>query len=91
MIYSELLTKKELVISAMPLVNLTLTQWGVFLEHCEQIKKKEGSESELFKTLETLLTNQSRIEVMTMITANCYEEFNDPVSDKVTEQLVVGL
>ena len=37
-----------------------------------------------------IVTNQSRIEVMTMISANCYEELNDPVSDKVSEQIVVG-
>lgn len=89
MIYSEILTNKELVISALPLVNLTLSQWGTILEHCEQVKKKEG-EGELFKALETLVSNQSKIEVMTMISANCYEELNDPVSDKVTEQIVVG-
>ena len=87
MIYSEVLTKKELVMSALPLSNLTLGQWGTLLEFCEQTKKKD---SELFKIFETLVSNQSRIEVMTMISANCYEELNDPVSDKVSEQIVVG-
>lgn len=58
MIYSNNLTNRELLLNAMPLVSLSRKQWNLILDHIQ------GTNGELLKVFETIIGNQSKIEVM---------------------------
>lgn len=81
MIYSKNLTNRELLQNAMPLSSLSRKQWNMLLKHIENIECAEG-ESELFKTLETLMNNQTRIEVIGNYVSFYKDTLDDPVSEK---------
>lgn len=81
MIYSKNLTNRELLQNAMPLSSLSRKQWNMLLKHIENIECAEG-ESELYKTLETLMNNQTRIEVIGNYVSFYKDTLDDPVSEK---------
>lgn len=78
MIYSENLTIREQLINAMPLVSLTRKEWGVLHKHIEEVEE----DSELFKVMEKLNTNQSRIEVI----GNYLSYYSDLLDKTVAEE-----
>ena len=84
MIYSKNLTNRELVQNAMPLVSLTRKQWNLLLKHIENVECVEG-DGDLFKTLETLLNNQTRIEVLGNYRTYYKDTLDDPVSEKAVQ------
>ena len=81
MIYSKNLTNRDLMQNAMPLVSLSRKQWSLLLKHAENIECTEGS-SELFKAIETLIDNQSRLEVIGGYVAFYKDTLDEPVSEK---------
>lgn len=48
------------VISPKP---LTRSQWIEFYKHLQDVERSEGSDSELYKLLDALRVNQTKIEV----------------------------
>ena len=82
MIYSENLTNKELLLNAMSLSSLSREQWNIIVRHVNNVEQLEGSDSELLKALELLVTNQSKMEI-TNNYFDCYmRELNDPVREQ---------
>lgn len=61
------MTNRELVQKAMPLVSLSNEEWETINKHLE---KQSGT---LFNALQTLITNQARIEVM----GDYYDYYSD--------------
>lgn len=80
MIYSKNLTNRDLMRNAMPLVSLSRKQWSLILKHTENIEC--AGDGELFKTLETLIDNQSRLEVIGGYVEYYKDTLDEPVSDK---------
>jgi hypothetical protein len=52
---------KDLLKIAMPFISLSGKQWNAFINFVDDFTDKE---SELYKTLQTLMINQSRIEII---------------------------
>ena len=52
------MTNRELLQKALPLVSLTEKQWNAISNHIKQVKK-----GEVATALETLISNQAKIEV----------------------------
>ena len=69
------MTNRELMIKAMPLNTLSNAQWKIITKHIEEIERTGNKE--LLSALETLNTNQARIEVMS--------NYNDYYSDVMEE------
>lgn len=63
------MTHRELIEKAMPLVSLNNEQWELLNEH---LSKQKGA---LYEVLDLLLTNQSRVEVMS--------NYNDYYGDRL--------
>lgn len=82
MMYSENLTNKELLLNAMPLVSLSRNEWNSFHKHMEKVEREQGEDSVIFKILETLNMNQSRLEVR----SNYLAYFGDVLEEKVREE-----
>lgn len=85
MTYSENLTNRELLYKAMPFTSLSRKQWNVILRLLKEVEEQKGSETVLFKALETLHNNQARLEVMGNYL--CY--FSDSVDNPVREKKLV--
>lgn len=91
MIYCENLTNRDLITTALPMVNLSREQWKIFLSLCRQEENTNGKQSELYKVLEILCKNQARLEVMNMLAVNCNEDLDCIIKDESTEQIIIGL
>lgn len=83
MIYSNNLTNRELLLNAMPLVSLSRKQWNLILDHIQ------GTNGELLKVFETMIGNQSKIEVMSNYLEYYYEHIEDPVNEESITGLLV--
>ena len=81
MIYSDNLTNRELLMNAMPLSSLSREQWNVVLTHIQ------STNGEVHKVLDTLIANQSKLEVISNYKEFYYENLDEPV----TENSVTGL
>lgn len=81
MIYSDNLTNRELLMNAMPLSSLSREQWNLALAHVQ------STNGEVHKVLETLIANQSKLEVISNYKEYYYENLDEPV----TEHSVTGL
>ena len=79
MIYSDNLTNRELLMNAMPLSSLSRNQWNMVLKHLEKMEK---SDKELFAALNTLCSNQSKLEIIT----NYKDYFFDSMDKEVSEE-----
>ena len=55
------MTNKDLLKIAMPFISLTGKQWNAFVNFVDEYADKE---SEFYNTLQTLMINQSRIEII---------------------------
>ena len=80
------LTHRELVRKAMPLVSLSKSQWRTLTDHIETLEREKNETAK--EVLETLITNQSRIEVMNNYCSYFGDVFDDTVSDKSTELVI---
>ena len=69
------MTNRDLVQKAMPLASLTNEEWEEVNKH---LAKQSGT---LFNALQTLITNQSRIEVMT----NYYDYYADTLDSPLRD------
>ena len=83
MIYSNNLTNRELLLNAMPLVSLSRKQWNLILDHIQ------GTNGELLKVFETMIGNQSKIEVISNYLEYYYEHIEDPVNEESITGLLV--
>ena len=71
------MTNRELLQKAMPLKSLSEQEWNVLNDYVEKLK-----DNSIYVVLQTLITNQSRIEVM----ANYFDYFADKLDEPVTEK-----
>lgn len=86
MIYSENLTNRELLKNAMPLKSLTRTQWNTILAYAEELKNMDN-DSVLRTTIDTLISNQSKIEIMEQYSYYYLDELDNKVCDESIEML----
>lgn len=79
------LTNRNLIKKAMPLQNLTRKQWNAILALTDGL-----SETDLLKALNTMISNQAKIEVMNNYAFYYEAELDKPVSDvKLTDLMVI--
>ena len=77
------MTNREIIAKAMPLYNLTNSQWEEINKLIEHTKEKV-----LLSAIKTLVTNQARIETMCVI-FDCNNDLLDNiVREETTEQSV---
>ncbi len=70
-------TNRDLLQRAMPLTTLNSNQWNFICDYLDKIVFSEGVDSQIYKTLEILVNNQARLEVIGMF--NLYYK-DEPVS-----------
>ena len=78
-------TNRELLNKAMPFRSLSRKDWNTFISHLEQVEK--SADTETLKILQTLFTNQARIEVI----GNYNDYYSDILEEPVREKSVVVL
>ena len=76
------MTNRDLMIKAMPLNTLSRSQWKTILKHIEEIE--HSGNKELLTALETLHTNQARLEVM----SNYNDFYCDLMDEPVREESI---
>lgn len=86
MTYSENLTNRELVRNAMPLKGLSREQWNSLICHVKNLTETNVNPL-LESSIKTLISNQSKIEVMDLISVYYLAELNEPVKDYVVSEL----
>ena len=86
MVYSENLTNRELLKNAMPLKSLTRAQWNTILAYAEELKNMDN-DSALRTTIDTLISNQSKIEIMEQYSYYYLNELDNKVCDESIEML----
>lgn len=86
MTYNENLTNKELVRNAMPLKGLSREQWNSLLCHVKNLAETNVNPL-LESSIKILLSNQSKLEVMDLISVYYINELNEPVKDYTVKEL----
>lgn len=77
MIYSDNLTNRELLMNAMPLSSLSREQWKVIFKHLESLER--SNKTDLLEVLQTLCSNQSKLEVINNYTEYYFDTLNNSV------------
>lgn len=77
MIYSDNLTNRELLLNAMPLSSLSREQWKVIFKHLESLER--SNKTDLLEVLQTLCSNQSKLEVINNYTEYYFDTLNNSV------------
>ncbi len=57
-------SNRELIQRAMPLTSLSSSQWDFICDYLDKIAFSEGEDSLVYKTIEILLSNQAKLEVI---------------------------
>ena len=70
------MTNRELLQQAMPLTSLTESQWETLLKHVQEVK------GVLHETLATLISNQSRLEII----SNYSDYYSDTLNNQIGEK-----
>ena len=70
------MTNRELVQMAMPLTSLTEQEWNILNDYLAKV-----SGNQIYTILNTLKTNQSRLEVM----SNYFDYYNDILDEPVRQ------
>ena len=78
-------TNKDQLVMAMPLTNLTSEQWEKLIIQADKIKGSEGENSLIYKTIQQLMTNQSRLEVIASYIDYHGDKLLEPVTEKKYE------
>lgn len=86
MFYSDNLTNRERMITAMPLTNLSKNQWNTLLKYIDRLENNEQTNKMLLSTLKVLRTNQARIEVM----SDYYDYYGSELDLPVRDEIVSG-
>lgn len=81
------LTKRNILMKAMPLFTLSNSQWSAIQKHIDKVEETEGAGTELFNALQTLQTNQAKIEVM----GDYFDYYGRNLDDPVREEGIQGL
>lgn len=85
MIYCENLTNRDLLRNAMPLVSLEHEQWKLIMRYMETATLEKSIKD----VLETVLVNQSRIEVLNSYGIYYGDKYDEPVPQKSVEMTVI--
>ena len=80
------MTNRELILKAMPMHNLTNSQWNAVQKLAEQTKDSVSASA-----LKILLCNQSKLEIMCMLFDNCSDILGEESRKDTVELAVVGL
>ena len=70
------MTNRELIQTAMPLSSLTERQWEALIKHVQDIN------GVLHEALETLISNQSRLEII----SNYSDYYGDTLNNQIGEK-----
>lgn len=80
MTHSTNLTNRELLQNAMPLLSLSRTQWNELMKYIEIVEQETGVESTIYKALEIIVTNQTKIEVINNYCFYYHSDLDQPVA-----------